>query len=195
MPSPELAIASVPRGYNIGLLHQRVGQPELVGRVLVREPVARARPAGSARIAALQHSERGVVVSRWHVVPSKKPCWARLAKLLTVQGVLALSNCSPIPPRLVVMLALMNAGSVGTRPVRGGLAGLLAGSVVAGYWQLDPSVAGGLNGGSGRASIGWVGVAVYRSRHPVANSSRLRPSATTNITAHTITRIMKAVNR
>ena len=46
-------------------------------------------------------------------------------------------------PRLVVMLARTIAGSVGTLPVRGGLTGLLAGSVVAGYWQLDPTLAGG----------------------------------------------------
>ena len=131
-------------------LHRGIGQPELVGRVFVRESVARtarARCRSDRRTAALRAS--GVVVSRWHVVSSKKPCWARLAKLLTVQGVLPLSNCSPMLPRLVVMLALTSAGSVGTRPVRGGLAGLLAGSVVAGYWQLDPSVAGGLNCGSG----------------------------------------------
>ena len=43
---------------------------------------------------------------------------------------------------------------VGTRPVRGGVFGLLAGSVVAGYWQLDPSVAGGLNVGSGMSDVG-----------------------------------------
>ena len=60
------------------------------------------------------------------------------------------------------MLALTDAGSVGTRPVRGGLTGLLAGSVVAGYWQLEPSVAGGLNGGSwlsgGRRRRGEAGI-------------------------------------
>ena len=52
------------------------------------------------------------------------------------------------------MVASTVAGVVGTRPVRGGVFGLLAGSVVAGYWQLDPSVAGGLNGGSGASDVG-----------------------------------------
>ena len=67
----------------------------------------------------------------------------------------------PDAPAVGFMPALTNAGSVGTRPVRGGLAGLLAGSVVAGYWQLDPSVAGGLNSGSGSALIPGIGDAVY----------------------------------
>ena len=50
------------------------------------------------------------------------------------------------------MLALTVAGSVGTLPVRGGLTGLAAGSCgVAGYWQLAPRLADGLNGGIGGA--------------------------------------------
>src|SRR5271157_2588721 len=47
------------------------------------------------------------------------------------------------------MLALTWAGSVGTLPVRGGLTGLAAGSGDAGYWQLAPRLADGLNGGNG----------------------------------------------
>src|SRR6185369_509880 len=73
---------------------------------------------------------------------------ARLVKLLTVHGVLPLSNSSPMAPWVVVMVAPMSAGSVAIRPFCGGLTGLLAGSVVAGYWQLDPNVFGGSNGGS-----------------------------------------------
>ena len=57
------------------------------------------------------------------------------------------------------MVALISAGSVGTRPVRGGLTGLLAGSVVDGYWQLAPTLGGGSNGGSA-LSTGVVGAAV-----------------------------------
>jgi len=45
------------------------------------------------------------------------------------------------------MLARIRAGSVAIRPSCGGLTGLVAGSVVAGYWQLEPSVFGGSNGG------------------------------------------------
>ena len=69
--------------------------------------------------------------------------------MLTVQGALPLSRLRPIAPSLVTTVASTVAGVVGTRPVRGGLTGLLAGSVVAGYWQLEPRVADGLNGGSG----------------------------------------------
>ena len=53
----------------------------------------------------------------------------------------------------------MRAGSVAIRPFCGGLTGLLAGSVVAGYWQLEPNVFGGSNGGS-VLSTGGDGVAV-----------------------------------
>ena len=46
-------------------------------------------------------------------------------------------------PWLVAMLTLTWAGSVGTLPVRGGgVAGLLAGSAAAGYWQFAPRSAG-----------------------------------------------------
>ena len=62
-------------------------------------------------------------------------------------------------PRLVAMLALTRAGSVGTRPVRGGLAGLLAGSEVGGYWQLAPRFGGGSNGGSWLPGAGGYAVA------------------------------------
>src|SRR6516165_8118774 len=47
------------------------------------------------------------------------------------------------------MLALTWAGSVGILPVRGGLTGLAAGSDDAGYWQLAPRLADGLNDGNG----------------------------------------------
>jgi hypothetical protein len=46
------------------------------------------------------------------------------------------------------MLALTWAGSVGTRPDRGGVTGLAAGSLLAGYVQFAPKSAGGRNGGS-----------------------------------------------
>ena len=91
------------------------------------------------------------------------------------------------------MLALTTAGSVGTRPVLGGVAGLLAGSVVAGYWQLEPSVAGGLNGGSVR-STGGAGVAVYSGYVGYRSMfSRLRARITKNSTLSTITRTVSAV--
>jgi len=44
--------------------------------------------------------------------------------------------------------------------LRGGLTGLLAGSVVAGYWQLEPNVFGGSNGGSALLTAGGDGAAV-----------------------------------
>ena len=47
----------------------------------------------------------------------------------------------------MTIVASTVAGWSGPGPVRGGVTGLLAVSVVAGYWQLDASVAGGLNGG------------------------------------------------
>src|SRR6516164_3809395 len=47
------------------------------------------------------------------------------------------------------MLALTCAGSVGILPVRGGLTCLAAASDDAGYWQLAPRSADGLNGGNG----------------------------------------------
>src|SRR5947209_8465216 len=47
------------------------------------------------------------------------------------------------------MLALTCAGSVGILPVRGGLTCLAAASDDAGYWQLAPTLADGLNAGSG----------------------------------------------
>ena len=46
------------------------------------------------------------------------------------------------------MLTLTCAGLVGTLPLRGGLTCLDAGCGLAGYWQLSPRPAGGLNGGS-----------------------------------------------
>jgi len=57
------------------------------------------------------------------------------------------------------MLALICAGSVGTLPVRGGLFGLLAFSVDAGYWQLAPRLAGAANGGSWPDAAGVAGSA------------------------------------
>src|SRR5258707_1207421 len=87
------------------------------------------------------------VDNRWHLVLSKNPCLARLVKLLTVHGVLPLFNSSPTLPSLEVMVARIRAGSVAILPFCGGLTGLLAGSVVAGYWQLEPNVFGGSNGG------------------------------------------------
>ena len=64
-------------------------------------------------------------------------------------------------PWLVTMLALTWAGSVGTLPVRGGLTCLAAGSGDAGYWQLAPRSADGLNGGNGGAGgVGPAGVVV-----------------------------------
>src|ERR1700731_4188022 len=57
------------------------------------------------------------------------------------------------------MLALTWAGSVGTLPVRGGLTGLAAWSDDAGYWQLAPRLADGLNAGKGgTAGVGPGGV-------------------------------------
>src|SRR6516164_10602571 len=59
------------------------------------------------------------------------------------------------------MLALTWAGSVGTLPVRGDLTGLAAESDDAGYWQLAPRLADGLNGGNGPAvGVGPAGVVV-----------------------------------
>src|SRR4029078_5025086 len=69
-------------------------------------------------------------------------------KLLTVHGALSLSSWMPMSPRLVDMLALTSSGSVGTLPERGGLLGLLAGSVVVVYAQLAPRLGGGSNAGS-----------------------------------------------
>ena len=86
-------------------------------------------PVGSPHCST---ANSGAAVSRWHGVPSKYPCWARLTKLLTVHGALPLSSRRPIVPSLVVMAARTTAGTVGTAPVRGGVAGLSAGVAVAG---------------------------------------------------------------
>ena len=91
------------------------------------------------------------MVSRWHLVSSKYFWPIRLAKLLTVQGDSLLASIRPMLPWLVAMLALTWAGSVGILPVRGGLTGLAAVSCDAGYWQLAPTLADGLNGGNGAA--------------------------------------------
>src|SRR4029077_15434864 len=101
-------------------------------------------PVGSPHCSTASPSE---VVSRWHGVSLKKPCWARLAKLFIVHGALALSSCSPILPWFVAMVALTWAGWVGTFPVRGGLFVLLAVSAD-GYWQFAPRLAGATNAGS-----------------------------------------------
>gem|GEM_PF-3877051 len=69
-------------------------------------------------------------------------------KLLTVQGDSLLASSRPMWPWLVTMLTLTCAGSVGTLPVLGGLAGLVAGSAEGGYWQLAPRSAVGLKAGS-----------------------------------------------
>jgi energy-coupling factor transporter transmembrane protein EcfT len=91
----------------------------------------------------------------------------RLAKLLTVQGDSLLANIKPMLPWLVAILALTWAGSVGILPVRGGLTGLAAGSGDAGYWQLAPRSADGLNGGNG--GTGPVcGAAVVVAAEPLA---------------------------
>ena len=99
------------------------------------------------------------MVSRWHLVLLKYFWPIRLAKLLTVQGDSLFASSRPMLPWLVAMLALTWAGSVGTLPVRGGLTGLVAGPGDAGYWQLAPTVADGLNGGNGGAGgVGAAGV-------------------------------------
>ena len=122
----------------------------------------------------------------------KKPCWARLAKLFTVHGDLALSSCSPILPWLVAMLALICAGSVGTLPVRGGLFGLLAFSA-GGYWQLAPRLAGAAKAGScpgadGAALVAVVGVVVdavllSESRLVMTTVATIAPITTITATA------------
>ncbi|CPU09004.1 Uncharacterised protein [Mycobacteroides abscessus] len=75
------------------------------------EPVAVGSPHCS--------TDRPPLVIRWQTVLSKYPPCARLAKLFTVQGALALSKTSPMLPWLVFMLAVSVAGSVGIFPVRG----------------------------------------------------------------------------
>src|SRR5882757_3838013 len=134
------------------------------------------------------------VVNRWHLVLSKNPCLARLVKLLTVHGVLPLSNSSPTLPSLVVMVARMRAGSVAILPFCGGLTGLLAGSVVAGYWQLEPNVFGGSNGGRALAT-GGDGAAVISGYPGVRPSrdSRSRATWTTNRTLSATTTMVRTV--
>ena len=97
-------------------------------------------------------------------------------------------------PWLVVTLALTTAGSVGTLPVRGGLTGLLAGSVVAGYWQSAPTLAGGLNGGN---VIGGPGVAVMTGKSGLRSSRAVLTlrATTTNTALTTTTRMASAVVR
>src|ERR1700752_2600430 len=107
-------------GQRASRIHHRLAQLgivglEPVGRGLLFELVARA--AGSPPCSTARPSE---VFSRWHGVSLKKPCWARLAKLFTVHGDLALSSCRPILPWLVAMLALTFGGSAGAFPARGG---------------------------------------------------------------------------
>src|SRR5882757_2464339 len=134
------------------------------------------------------------VVNRWHLVLSKNPCLARLVKLLTVHGVLPLSNASPTLPSLVVMVARIRAGSVAILPFCGGLTGLLARSVVAGYWQLEPNVFGGSNGGS-VLSTGGDGVEV-KSGYSGDRPSRCSSSCATwtkNSTLSTTTTMVSTV--
>src|SRR5690348_3255656 len=134
------------------------------------------------------------LVSRWHLVLSKNPCLARLVKLLTVHGVLPLSNSSPIAPWVVVMVARMSAGSVAIRPFCGGLTGLLAGSVVAGYWQLAPNVFGGSNGGSCLSTGEGAAVTEGCVDRPSSRSSSLA-TVTKNSTLSTIATTVNTVIR
>src|ERR1700744_2232672 len=83
--------------------------------------------------------------------------------MLTVQGDSLLASNRPMRPWLVTMLALTCAGSVGILPVRGGLTGLAAESEDAGYLQLVPSPAVGLNAGNGGTEPGDDDVAVRLS--------------------------------
>ena len=60
----------------------------------------------------------------------------------------------------------------GTFPVRGGVTGRLAFSVVAGYWQLDPSVAGGVKGGRLSGAVGFAGALLLMRRFSRRASDR-----------------------
>ncbi len=79
-------------------------------------------------------------------------------------------------------------------PFCGGLTGLLAGSVVAGYWQLEPNVFGGSNGGS-VLSTGGDGDAVtsgYRGPRP-SRRSRSCATWTKNHTLSATTTMVRTV--
>ena len=95
-------------------------------------------------------------------------------------------------PRLVDMLALTSSGSVGTRPERGGLLGLLAGSVVVGYAQLAPRLGGGSNSGSPVSGVSGEAVMSGWYREPLSSS---RATAKVNQTTNTITRMVPMVTR
>jgi hypothetical protein len=108
-------------------------------------------------------------------------------KFRTVHGALALSSVMPMSPRLVTMLTGSDGGVVDVRPVCGGVTGLLAGSVVVGYWQLDPSVAGGRKGGRGLP----VATVARGERESLASQgSRLLTSSTTVTMLRTTTTIV-----
>ncbi len=80
------------------------------------------------------------------------------------------------------------AGSVGTMPECGGVVGLTAGSVVAGYWQLAPRFGGGVNAGSCSPEPG---EAVWRSCRGMFSAALT--TMTANTTASTTATIVSAV--
>src|ERR1700742_2567401 len=82
------------------------------------------------------------------IVLLKNCCCARLMKLFTVHGAMALSSSRPMSPKLVEMVALIVGGLVATLPVGGGLTCLMIASLDWGYWQLAPSPGGGANAGN-----------------------------------------------
>ena len=100
-----------PRRSRVGLAEAGL-QAGVAGRPARRRSRSPGRRAPVAvRVAALQHEE-APLVSRWHVVSSKKPCLARERKELTVHGALSASRLTFTSP------AVGRDGHLGGRVLR-----------------------------------------------------------------------------